>query len=227
MIPGGVNGLPRWESPAIIKSAEELHHSLTGDLAALMRSSSFLDRVRAAGYLTVERARRDGALGPIGRGSGAGPDCRITRPYDAYAELHDDVPRCPERTEGDAQARLQVRIDELHQSFALIERAADALDHLTRSYRGRHRESASAVDGVTLATPASDVTGRGIGWAEAPQGEVLYLVDIDDGRVAFCAPRSASLHNLVMLPSTFRGDILTDFPFIEASFGLSIAGVVM
>jgi formate hydrogenlyase subunit 5 len=227
VVPGGVSGLPRWGSRAIIETAGELHHALTGDLRALMRSSSFLDRVRAAGYLTIERARRDGALGPIGRASGAGPDCRVTRPYDAYAEMHADL-RCPERTDGDAQARLQVRIDEIHQSFALIERAADVLDQVGSSCPGRHRESGSAVDGTTVAIPVEKgVTGTGIGWAEAPQGEVLYLVDIDAGRVAFCAPRSASLHNLAMLPSTFRGDILTDFPFIEASFGLSIAGVVM
>jgi Ni,Fe-hydrogenase III large subunit len=67
-----------------------------------------------------------------------------------------------------------------------------------------------------------------VGWAEAAQGEVLYLIELaDDGRISYCAPRSASFHNLVLFPSTFVGDILTDFPFNEASFGLSIAGVVM
>jgi len=76
------------------------------------------------------------------------------------------------------------------------------------------------------AVPA--VAGQAIGWAEAPQGEVLYLLETDsEGRIRYCAPRSASFHNLVLFPSTFVGDILTDFPFNEASFGLSVAGVVM
>jgi formate hydrogenlyase subunit 5 len=70
--------------------------------------------------------------------------------------------------------------------------------------------------------------GLAVGWAEAPQGEVLYLLELgDDGRISYCAPRSASFHNLMLFPSAFIGDILTDFPFNEASFGLSIAGVVM
>jgi Ni,Fe-hydrogenase III large subunit len=69
--------------------------------------------------------------------------------------------------------------------------------------------------------------GRAVGWAEAPQGEVLYDVSLDAGRVTRCHPRSASFHNLVLMHEVFAGDILTDFPFIEASFGLSVAGVAL
>ncbi len=69
------------------------------------------------------------------------------------------------------------------------------------------------------------VDGRGIGWAEAPQGEVVYAVDVADGRIGRCWPRSASFHNMAIFGTVFTGDILTDFPFIEASFGTSAAGV--
>jgi formate hydrogenlyase subunit 5 len=31
----------------------------------------------------------------------------------------------------------------------------------------------------------------------------------------------------VLFHEVFAGDILTDFPFIEASFGLSVAGVAL
>ena len=47
---------------------------------------------------------------------------------------------------------------------------------------------------------------------------------VADGRVSRCRSRSASFHNLVLMHEVFAGDILTDFPFIEASFGLSVAG---
>ncbi len=43
-----------------------------------------------------------------------------------------------------------------------------------------------------------------------------------DGRITRCRARSASFHNLVLMHEVFAGDILTDFPFIEASFGLSV-----
>ena len=78
-----------------------------------------------------------------------------------------------------------------------------------------------------LKTHCEPAGGRAVGWAEAPQGEVLYDVELAGGRVARCQPRSASFHNLVLMHEVFTGDILTDFPFIEASFGLSVAGVAL
>jgi Ni,Fe-hydrogenase III large subunit len=66
-----------------------------------------------------------------------------------------------------------------------------------------------------------------VGWAEAPQGEVLYDMTVEEGRITRCQPRSASFHNLVLMHEVLAGDILTDFPFIEASFGLSVAGAAL
>ena len=56
---------------------------------------------------------------------------------------------------------------------------------------------------------------------------MLYDLRVEDGRITRCRPRSASFHNLVLFHEVFAGDILTDFPFIEASFGLSVAGVAL
>ena len=52
-------------------------------------------------------------------------------------------------------------------------------------------------------------------------------MELAAGRIVHCHPRSASFHNLVLMHEVFAGDILTDFPFIEASFGLSVAGVTL
>src|SRR6202011_1451678 len=99
------------------------------------------------------------------------------------------------------------------QSFGLLRRAADDL-------------SAEQTAGL-LRVSCEPASGRAVGWAEAPQGEVLYDVSLDGGRIVRCHPRSASFHNLVLMHEVFAGDILTDFPFIEASFGLSVAGVAL
>jgi len=109
-------------------------------------------------------------------------------------------------------ARLQVRIDEVAQAFHLIRQALSDLPE-------RQRPVPRA--------PCEPADGRAVGWAEAPQGEVLYDVTVSGGRVARCQPRSASFHNLVLMHEVFAGDILTDFPFIEASFGLSVAGAAL
>ena len=109
-------------------------------------------------------------------------------------------------------ARLRVRFEEAARAFRLIRKALSEFPE-----RGR----------LTARAPCDPPDGRATGWAEAPQGEVLYDVTIEGGRIARCQPRSASFHNLVLMHEVFAGDILTDFPFIEASFGLSVAGAAL
>jgi Ni,Fe-hydrogenase III large subunit len=211
VVPGGVAALPLLAVPDAEAALDRLRGAVAPDVSALLQTSSFLDRVRTAGVLPPDLARVHGALGPIGRACGSVDDCRVRRPYDGYRYLA-AVPVAT-RTAGDAQARMHVRVDEIESAFHL---AGQAIGRLGDGDRTR----------VRAELPGA--AGQAVGWAEAPQGEVLYLVELDDaGRVGYCAPRSASFHNLMLFPATFHGDVLTDFPFIEASFGLSIAGVVM
>ncbi len=208
VVPGGVGALPQLSSAEFRTEIGRLERSVTADARALMGTASFLDRLRNTGPLRPERAREHGALGPVGKASGFSDDARRHRPYDAYPSL--GLTGLRAHTGADALARLRVRWDEARQSFHLLRQAADELGE--------------ASDGP-LRVPCEVSSGRATGWAEAPQGEVLYDLAVKDGRIIRCRPRSACFHNLVLFHEVFAGDILTDFPFIEASFGLSVAGV--
>jgi formate hydrogenlyase subunit 5 len=210
VVPGGVSALPLLPPAQILAEAGQLRRAVTADAAALMATSSFLDRLRGTGPLTPARARQHGALGPISKAAGYADDARLTRPYDGYPSLA--VPPAAAHAAGDALARLRVRWEEVDQAFGLIRQAAD---NLAERPADQPRIS------------CEPVRGRAAGWAEAPQGEVIYDVELANGRIVRCHPRSASFHNLVLMHEVFTGDILTDFPFIEASFGLSVAGVAL
>jgi len=210
IVPGGVSAWPATPPAQILPALAKLHKQVTADAEAVMSTSSFLDRLRGTGPLTAERARTHGALGPIGKASGHADDARGARPYDAYPRLPATFAR--EHVAGDALARLSVRWEEVDQAFRLAGLALS--DCPERS-----------VAPPAARPPVPD--GRATGWAEAPQGEVLYDVTIAGGRIQRCQPRSASFHNLVLMHEVFAGDILTDFPFIEASFGLSVAGAAL
>jgi formate hydrogenlyase subunit 5 len=134
---------------------------------------------------------------------------RSARPYGAYAFL--GVEPAEPSEDGDALARQQVRLEEIAAAFHLAREALDELAEDHEEALWRHRLPAAG--------------GLGLGWVEAPQGELVYLVEAEAGRLTRVKPRSASFHNLALFPQAFGGDILTDFVFIEASFGLSIAGV--
>lgn len=207
VVPGGVRGRP---PEGITDVAARLEKQVTKDAEMLMGTSSFLDRLRGTGPLLPDRAREHGALGPVGKASGYDDDARRVRPYDGYPLLP-PVP-ASERSGADALARLRTRWDEVAQAFRLIQRATFQLS--------KRREP-------ILRVPCDPTDGRAVGWTEAPQGEVLYDVTIEAGRITVGQPRSASFHNLVLMHQVFAGDILTDFPFIEASFGLSVGGAAL
>jgi formate hydrogenlyase subunit 5 len=215
VLPGGVSRLPRLAAADLLAEADRLEKAITTDATALMRTSSFLDRLRGTGPLRPRRAAGHGALGPVGRACGYRDDSRFTRPYDGYRGLEYtglEPPRVPGNSSGDALARLRVRLDELGQSFHLIRHAAGEL---------------AGHPGQPLRADCQPADGRAVGWAEAAHGELLYDVSVADGLITRCRPRSASFHNLVLMHEVFTGDILTDFPFIEASFGLPVAGVAL
>jgi Ni,Fe-hydrogenase III large subunit len=207
VVPGGVGAAPLLGLAAVLAAVAELDRQVTADVRVLMDTASFLDRLRRTGPLSPERAATQGTLGPIGRASDYADDARQSRPYAAYGSLSVSV---SSRGDGDALARLEVRVDEIAGSFHLLRQVADELAEVGSS--GPLRADCEPRD------------GRAAGWAEAPQGEVLYDVRISGGRITRCRARSASFHNLVLMHEVFAGDILTDFPFIEASFGLSVAG---
>jgi formate hydrogenlyase subunit 5 len=207
VVPGGVTASPLADPAEILAAVGALDQQITPDIRLLMGTASFLDRLRRTGPLARERAAQHGALGPLGRASGGRDDDRQDRPYAAYGSLAVAV---SSRQDGDALARLEVRVDEIASSFHLLRRVVEEL---------------AEAAGGPLRSDCEPDAGRAVGWAEAPQGEVLYEVRVTGGLITRCRSRSASFHNLVLMHEVFTGDILTDFPFIEASFGLSVAGV--
>ncbi|HTW06207.1 MAG TPA: NADH-quinone oxidoreductase subunit C [Acidimicrobiales bacterium] len=206
---GGVAGPPALAPQVAIGALADIEADVRSDTHLLMSTSSFVDRLRGTGVIAPEVAAARGALGPVARASGSEEDLRTHRPYAAYGRV--EVPEHRYRDAGDALSRQLVRLEELWGSFRLCESALEAI-------------AACPVEGPWAAEVAP-AEGVSWGWAEAPQGELLYMVEVEGGRLRRVKPRSASFHNLSLFPEAFGGDIFTDFAFIEASFGLSIAGV--
>jgi formate hydrogenlyase subunit 5 len=207
VVPGGVSGSPLLDPAAALGQVGRLDAAVGDDARALMATPSFLDRLRGTGPLPPDVVAAHGALGPVARGSGLVDDIRVSRPYGAYRHLGFEP--AAGFDEGDALARQHVRLSEIHQAFHLVRQA---LDELADAAPGPWRREVPPPSGLAIAS------------VEAPQGELLYLVEADQGRLVRVKARCASFHNLALFPQAFRGDIFTDFVFIEASFGLSIAG---
>ncbi|CAG9268013.1 nickel-dependent hydrogenase large subunit [Paraburkholderia unamae] len=175
-------------------------------IGLIERTTSHLDRLISTAPLSQQLAFDQGATGPIERASGVDRDLRRDHPYAAYRTLQPEVAVAQE---GDAAARMRVRIAELRASIALVDKAiADGLPQ-----------------GPISAGCVPPAGTEGLGWAESPRGTVLYAVHIGtDGRLLRVKIKSPSFANWRVFPSTVHDSNMMDYAINEASFGLTISG---
>jgi Ni,Fe-hydrogenase III large subunit/NADH:ubiquinone oxidoreductase subunit C len=172
-----------------------------------LASPSHVDRLDHTGILPPEEARTWEVVGPIARASGIDRDARRDFPYAAYDEVTFDVPVLEQ---GDALARARVRVEEIIQSLRILEQILDKLPQ-------------GSVRLTDIELPKAQAA---LGWVESPRGEGLHWLQMDaGGHVARYRVRTASFANAQAFPLCIPGrNILTDFPVIEQSWGLSYAG---
>jgi formate hydrogenlyase subunit 5 len=205
VVPGGVRHDGLIDPAALTPWIDEFERELRRDRRLFLGTSSMTDRLIGSGHLERALVEEYGAVGPVARGSGLSTDARHERPYGEYRRLGLEVITA---RDGDAMARIEVRFGELSESLRILRQA---VDHLQR------------LDGELLLTLPRR-TGAAYGWAEAPQGELVVWVEVDDGSVAHVRIASPSLRNWALFDEAFPSDVLTDFAFIEHSFGLTPAG---
>jgi Ni,Fe-hydrogenase III large subunit len=152
-----------------------------------------------------EQVARDLAVvGPVARASGVDLDVRRDHPYGRYRELQIEVPTIHY---GDVLARARMRIEEAVVSARLIHETLDALP-------------AGPIRGPV----PSDGHRQGYSAVESPRGEMLYWVEIEDGRLKRCHIKSPSFQNWPAMPFAVAENIIADFPLINKSFNLSYSG---
>jgi Ni,Fe-hydrogenase III large subunit len=171
-----------------------------------MSSSSVVDRLETTGILSHADAYRLGITGIAGRASGINRDFRRDHPHCAYRPLTFQVHT---RDEGDVLARMNVRIDEVRESFAILEQLQ------------RQEPGGPAGTGVFAIPPLRQALGYVEGW----RGEILHWAMTDtEGRVFRWKITDPSFHNWRAINVAVRNNIVPDFPVINKSFNLSYSG---
>jgi formate hydrogenlyase subunit 5 len=206
ILPGGVRGEGAMDLDELLRELDNVERQLRRDRRMFLGTASMTDRLIGAGRLPRKLVEDYGAVGPLARGSGLSTDARHERPYGNYKRLGLQV--VSER-DGDAMARVRVRFGELSESLRILRQT---IDHLRRRDGELHAPLPALGDGAAFAS------------VEAPQGELLIWVELRDGRLHNVRIASPSLRNWALFDHAFSEDVLTDFAFIEHSFGLTPAG---
>lgn len=174
---------------------------------ALETTNSYLDRLHGAGLLP---AYSDGAVywtGFVGKSAGLRRDWRWDRPYAVYQELTAGLSPVSVQ-EPDAYGRARVRLDEVQQSVAMLERVL--------------------AGGVPAAAEARAPRRAGVGYGlvEAPRGRLCYRLALTGGHIESASITTPSQLNWPAVPLAMeQRNILQDFPIIDASFSLAVAAL--
>lgn len=164
-----------------------------------------LKRTQGVGIASKSQALAHSLVGPVARGSNVKNDVRFTDPYDAYDEIPFNIIT---RDEGDAWARMMVRIGEIYESINMIR------------YILEHLPTGPIIPWKNIkAAPRRFPKGEGIGRVEAPRGELLYHIVSDGGvkpyRVKIRTPSLLNIHNGVFM---LLNQYIADIPAVFTSF---------
>lgn len=175
-------------------------------------------RTKNVGILTKEVALSLCAVGPTARASGVNKDIRQDQPYSAYADLEvkaitPDV--LTGKVNGDVYDRIIVRLLELVQSIQIIEQCLDNLPS---------GEIVAEKKLVKLLNQLKKAKGEGIGRHEAPRGEVIHYIKLNESELPeVWKARAPTYNNLMTWVSMLLGQQIADIPIVIASIDPCIA----
>jgi len=170
-------------------------------------TASLQDRTVGTGCLRPDLAEAFAAGGFVGRASGRSFDCRRDLPYAPYDAL---ALKIPVRKQGDVDARVWIRIEEIQESLRLLEALLAKLP-----------AGPIVVDVVSHEPAVREATSL----VEGFRGDVLVYVRLDaNARIERCHLRDPSWFQWPLLEAAIEDNIVADFPLCNKSFNCSYSG---
>jgi Ni,Fe-hydrogenase III large subunit len=207
VIPGGVTvDMDSEEKDVILSEMEWLIKEFERLVVLYDENSSLEDRVKDTGILNPEKAREVCAVGIVARASGMNMDCRLQNPFPPYDRIRVNVPVL---IEGDVNARVWVRIEEVRESVRIIREICATIP--------------SGEIAAEIVPPKPDIAGFATieGW----RGEIAYWIQSGpDSQINRCMVRDPSSVNWLGLEQAILGNIVPDFPLCNKSFNQSYSG---
>jgi NADH-quinone oxidoreductase subunit D len=188
------------------------------DLESLIVGNEIIHaRARGVGILSPETITAYGVSGPIARASGIDMDLRRDEPYLAYGDLFVEggPGRVVTRTAGDALARLECLLEQVHVSLDLAEHCLGVLGSLPQGPVN-----------VKLPKIVKVPEGHRYTQTENPLGfNGYYLVSRGEKTPWRMKLRSASFNNVSVLAAVLPGCLISDMVSILGSMFFVVGDV--
>lgn len=207
IVPGGVTADLSVEGIKVLRALiAEFRRQFPPLIELYDNTASLQDRTVGTGFVRPSLIKQFGCGGVIGRAGGRAFDARRQPGYPPYEQLEFETPI---RTDSDVNARVWLRIREVEQSLALVERILERLP--SGPMRGALNRPDQPCEGMAL--------------VEGFRGDVLVWLRLNrDGTVARCHLRDPSWFQWPLLEAAIENNIVADFPLCNKSFNGSYSG---
>jgi Ni,Fe-hydrogenase III large subunit len=206
--PGGVVvDLERENVTALFTLIEWIELMTPRFIALFGDTTSLQDRTVGTGFVSEELAKQYACGGYVGRASGREFDARKAIGYAPYPQLTFEIGASKE---GDVDARVWVRFDEIKASLRILRQILDEMP-----------------EGPIIAAWAlpEDWTREGAALVEGFRGDIfVWLRMRADGVVQRCHLRDPSWFQWPLLEAAIKDNIVADFPLCNKSFNCSYSG---
>jgi len=198
LIPGGLAGdLDAAGARGLAGALDQVESRLAG---LSLAEAALAGRGRVA----RDTLRRLTGCGFAARACGSREDARRSPGYPPYDRLDFAL---PEIVGGDVAARAWMRREEIALALTLARVLL-----------------ADLPPGPVLA-PLPNGTGKGLGLAEGPEGEIWHFLEIEGGLIVAAFPCDPGWRTGRLLEAALRGAAWDEFALIRASFGGSVSGM--
>ncbi|HIH97963.1 MAG TPA: NADH dehydrogenase subunit [Thermoplasmata archaeon] len=169
-------------------------------------------RTQDVGILSFNDAIKLCALGPTARASGVRKDVRQDQPYCAYADLEIRAitpENFDKETVGDVYDKTLVRLLEVKQSIGIIKQCVDSLPS---------GDLLAEPKLVKILATLKKVNNEGLGRVEAPRGELVHWVRLQEStNLRAWKARSPTYNNVLPWQPMLIGEQIADIPIVAAS----------
>ena len=220
---GRIGGMERDFSP---KAWDKINHfmkefpkGLSEFQKLVDRNRIFMDRTINVGGISAEMALDYGFTGPNLRAAGVDYDVRVANPYSSYEDFQFDI---PVGTNGDTYDRYMVRMEEMWQSYRIVEQAiknipdgafhADLPDFYLPEKQDVYSKMEALIYHFKIVMGETDVPkGEVYHSVEGGNGELGYYLISDGGRQPFRLHfRRPCFIYYQAYPDMIRGGMLSD-----------------
>jgi NADH-quinone oxidoreductase subunit D len=182
----------------IKKNIAKLGKNILNSMKIIETDKNIKKRLVGIGIIPKRMAKKYSLIGPVARASGISIDVRKDDPYEAYNEVDFDIIT---ETNGDAYARMLVRMREILESIKIVKQIIENIPK----------------EPIPTLPPLFIEEGMEAASVEAPRGENFHLIKIKNKKIDRARIRTPTFNFMSIFGKLLEGNYVDDVPVILTS----------